>query len=303
MTPPAADIALLTEERFSVAVAPEGDWYLVNILLDDRLLAEALARRGLSAARVDWADPAVDWSRFRCAVFRTTWNYFKRFDEFMAWLDRVERVTTLCNTPEIIRWNVDKHYFTDLEARGIPVVPSRFVEAGSDARLADLLAETGWRDAIVKPCVSGGAYHTYRVNAENVAEAEAIVAPLFRKQAFMVQPFQDVIVESGEDTLMVLNGHYTHAVRKVVKAGDFRVQDDFGGSVHDLEPTREQMELAERAMAACSPAPAYGRVDMVRGNDGRFAVMELELIEPELWLRHHPPAADAMADGIVKAVK
>jgi len=303
MTPPAADIALLTEERFSVAVAPEGDWYLVNILLDDRLLAEALARRGLSAARVDWADPAVDWSRFRCAVFRTTWNYFKRFDEFMAWLGRVERVTSLCNTPEIIRWNVDKHYFTDLEARGIPVVPSRFVEAGSDVRLVDLLGETGWRDAIVKPCVSGGAYHTYRVNAENVAEVEAIVAPLFRKQAFMVQPFQDVIVESGEDTLMVLNGHYTHAVRKVVKAGDFRVQDDFGGSVHDLEPTREQMELAERAMAACSPAPAYGRVDMVRGNDGRFAVMELELIEPELWLRHHPPAADAMADGIVKAVK
>ena len=303
MTPPAADIALLTEERFSVAVAPEGDWYLANILLDDRLLTEALARRGLSAARVDWADPAVDWSRFRCAVFRTTWNYFKRFDEFMAWLGRVERVTSLCNTPEIIRWNVDKHYFTDLEARGIPVVPSRFVEAGSDVRLVDLLGETGWRDAIVKPCVSGGAYHTYRVNAENVAEVEAIVAPLFRKQAFMVQPFQDVIVESGEDTLMVLNGHYTHAVRKVVKAGDFRVQDDFGGSVHDLEPTREQMELAERAMAACSPAPAYGRVDMVRGNDGRFAVMELELIEPELWLRHHPPAADAMADGIVKAVK
>ena len=303
MTPPAADIALLTEERFSVAVAPEGDWYLVNILLDDRLLAEALARRGLSAARVDWADPAVDWSRFRCAVFRTTWNYFKRFDEFMAWLDRVERVTTLCNTPEIIRWNVDKHYFTDLEARGIPVVPSRFVEAGSDVRLADLLGETGWRDAIVKPCVSGGAYHTYRVGLENVADVHAIVAPLLEKQAFIVQPFQQEIVDQGEDTLMVLNGHYTHAVRKVVKAGDFRVQDDFGGSVHDLEPTREQMDLAERAMAACSPAPAYGRVDMVRGNDGRFAVMELELIEPELWLRHHPPAADAMADGIVKAVK
>ncbi|HET9952330.1 MAG TPA: hypothetical protein VFS09_11110, partial [Candidatus Eisenbacteria bacterium] len=94
MTPPAADVALLTEQRFSAAVAPEGDWYLANILLDDRLLTEALARRGLTAVRVDWADPAVDWSRFRGAVFRTTWNYFTRFDEFMAWFGRVERVTT-----------------------------------------------------------------------------------------------------------------------------------------------------------------------------------------------------------------
>jgi glutathione synthase/RimK-type ligase-like ATP-grasp enzyme len=302
MTPPAADVALLTEQRYSAVAAPEGDWYLANILHDDRLLSEALQRRGLSSTRVDWADPDVDWSRFRCAVFRTTWNYFKRFDEFMAWFDRAERVTSLINTPEIIRWNVDKHYLADLETRGIPIVPSRFVEAGTDFALGDLLHEAGWRDAIVKPCVSGGAYHTYRVGPRNLAEVEAIVAPLVRKQAFLVQPFQDAIVSRGEDTLMVLNGHYTHAVRKVPKAGEFRVQDDFGGQVHDAEPTREQMELAERAMAACTPAPVYGRVDMVQGNDGRFAIMELELIEPELWLRHHPSAAEPMADGIVKAL-
>jgi glutathione synthase/RimK-type ligase-like ATP-grasp enzyme len=121
---------------------------------------------------------------------------------------------------------------------------------------------------------------------------------LLAAEAFILQPFQDEIVRTGEDTLMVLNGRYTHAVRKTAKAGDFRVQDDHGGTVHDYEPTGEQRDLAERAMAACRPAPAYGRVDMVRDNEGRMAVMEVELIEPELWLRHHPPAAAVLAEGI-----
>lgn len=303
-----ADVALLTEERFAAAVAPEGSGFLANILLDDRLLGEALRRRGLSSMRVDWARRDVDWSRFRCVVFRTTWNYFKRFPEFTAWLARVERVTRVINAPSIVRWNWDKHYFTDLEAVGIPVVPSRFLERGETRRIGEILEETGWADAIVKPCVSGGAYHTYRVHAGNAAEVDAAVRGLLDDGALLLQPFQDDIVATGEDTLMVLDGRYTHAVRKKVKTGDFRVQDDFGGTVHALEPTPEQRELAERAMAACEsraagrPAPAYGRVDMVRGNDGRYAVMELELLEPELWLRYHPPAAEPMAEAIARAL-
>ena len=220
----------------------------------------------------------------------------------------MERVTQVINAPSIVRWNWDKHYFTDLEVAGIPVVPSRFLERGETRRIGELLEETGWTDAIVKPCVSGGAYHTYRVHAGNAAEVDAAVRGLLEDGALLLQPFQDDIVTTGEDTLMVLNGRYTHAVRKKAKAGDFRVQDDFGGTVHALEPTHEQMQLAERAMAACAstaagrPAPAYGRVDMVRGNDGRYAVMELEIIEPELWLRYHPPAAENMADAIVRAL-
>ncbi len=304
----AADVALLTEARFAAAVAPEGNAFLGNILLDDRLLADALRARGLSSVRVDWARPDLDWSRFRCVVFRTTWNYFKRFPEFTAWFDRVSSQTRLINAPSIVRWNWDKHYLADLEALGVPVVPSRFVERGETRSLPDLLAATGWKDAIVKPCVSGGAYHTYRIHAGNAAEVDAAVRGLLDSGALMIQPFQDDIVRTGEDTLMVLGGRYTHAVRKKAKTGDFRVQDDFGGTVHHLEPSPEQMELAERAMAACvsaeagRPAPVYGRVDMVRDNDGRFAVMELELIEPELWLRYHPPAAEALAEAIAGEV-
>lgn len=298
MTPPAADIALLTDRRYTAAVAAAGDWYLGNILADDGLLRDALTRHGLTSVRLDWADPHAEWSRYRCAVFRTTWDYFDRLGEFTDWLRRVERETTLVNPAATVRWNLDKHYLADLEARGVPVVPTRFVERGTRADLADLLAEAGWDEAVVKPCVSGAARHTYRVNRGNVAAVAPVVRDLLAAESLILQPFQDGVTRDGEDTLMVIGGRYTHAVRKRAKPGDFRVQDDHGGTVHPLTPTAEQIGLAERAMASCDPPPVYGRVDLVRDNAGRLAVMELELIEPELWLRFHPPAADALAAAL-----
>jgi glutathione synthase/RimK-type ligase-like ATP-grasp enzyme len=292
-----ADIALLTERRFAAPAAREGDGFFDDILRDDALLSAALERRGLSTERIDWRSD-VDWSGYRCAVFRTTWDYFERFREFTAWLDRIERATAICNVPAIVRWNMDKHYLADLTSRGIPVVESRFVERGSEASLPDLLRESGWPEAVLKPCVSGAARHTYRFDRSNVLEIDPIARRLLVDESLILQPFQRAIVDRGEDTLVVLNGRYTHAVRKVAEPGDFRVQADHGGTVHPLEPTDEQIELAERTMAACRPSPAYGRVDMVRDNEGRLAVMELEVIEPELWLRFHPPAAEAMAAAI-----
>lgn len=294
----AFDVALLTDHRYTATTAASGDWYLGNILADDRLLQAALSRRELTSVRVDWADPAIDWSRFRCAVFRTTWDYFERLAEFTVWLERVERETRLCNSGSTIRWNMDKHYLQVLAAQGVPVVPSRFLERGSTRTLAEVMTETGWGEVVIKPCVSGAARHTYRINRRTAGEHEAILATLLAQEAMVVQPFQADVARTGEDTLVVFGGRYSHAVRKVARPGDFRVQDDHGGTVHEHQPSEEQRVLAEQAAAACQSLPVYGRVDMVRGNDGRLAVMELEVIEPELWLRFHPPAADAFAEGI-----
>ena len=147
--------------------------------------------------------------------------------------------------------------------------------------------------------MSGAARHTYRVNRETAVACQPLLTALQAAEAMIVQPFQADITRTGEDTLMVFNGRYSHAVRKVPKPGDFRVQDDHGGTAHGYRPTDEQIDLAERVAAVCHPVPVYGRVDMIRDNDGRLAVMELELIEPELWLRFHPPAADAFAAGLL----
>ena len=123
------DVALLTDHRSTARAAAEGDWYLRNILDDDRLLQEALTRRGLTSLRVDWADPEIDWSRFRCAVFRSTWDYHERFAEFSNWLERVERETRVCNTGSTVRWNVDKNYLADLDP-AVLVVPPKGLEVG-----------------------------------------------------------------------------------------------------------------------------------------------------------------------------
>lgn len=298
--PPQPEIALLTDHRYAAAQAPEGDWYLANILRDDELLQEALAAHGLTGRRVDWADPAVDWSQFRAAVFRTTWDYFVRFEEFTAWLKRVERQTQLINAPETIWWNLDKHYLADLEARGVPVVPSVYLEAGDPRSLLSLFDETGWSEAVIKPCVSGGARNTYRITRADAAAVDLALAPFRAIEAFMFQPFIADIVAGGELTLVVIDGVVTHGVRKVPKAGDFRVQDDHGGTWTEHVPSTDEIVFAERAVAACAPRPLYGRVDLVRSGDGALQLMELELIEPELWLRTHQAAAQRMGRAIAE---
>ncbi len=295
-------IALLTEHRYAGTTPPEGDWYHANILRDDALLSEALAAHGIAVRRVDWADPHVDWSQFRAAVFRTTWDYFVRYEEFTAWLRHVQKATQLINAAETIWWNLDKHYLADLESRGIATVPSVYLEAGDPRTLEELFATTGWSEVVIKPCVSGAARNTYRVTLENAAEVDNALAPFRAREAFMFQPFIRDIVTGGEITLVLIDGVVTHGVRKVPKAGDFRVQDDHGGSWTEHVPSEDEIAFAERAVAACVPRPLYGRVDVVRGADGSLQTMELELIEPELWLRTHPAAAQRMGRAIAEAI-
>ncbi|MBK6620530.1 MAG: hypothetical protein IPG32_06520 [Saprospirales bacterium] len=291
------DLVLLTEIRFENP--PNPNWYVQQILGEDRLLGDALERRGLRVRRVDWARKDFDWSSSRMAMFRTTWNYFNRFAEFTEWLERVERQTRLLNAPELIRWNIDKHYLRDLEQRGIHIVPTRFVEIGEEITLGNLRAESGWDYAVLKPAVSGAARHTYRLHPDNFSEHEEVFRQLLASEAMLYQPFQENIAREGEKSLMVMGGQYTHAVLKKAKTGDFRVQDDFGGTVQPYQPTAEEIAFAEKVFAVCDPMPLYGRVDFVTDNEGQLAVVELEIIEPELWFRHHPPAAEVLADVLL----
>ena len=298
-----ADVALLTDRRYEAMLALPGDWYLGNILEDDGLLQKELERQGISSVRVDWARKDVDWSQYKFVVFRTTWDYFDRFLEFSQWLDAVSKQTKLCNPYSIIKWNMDKHYLKDLDSKGIPVTPSRFVEKGSTVNIEDEISKSGWHELVIKPCVSGAARHTYRVNKLNTKAIETVVNELLKHESFVYQPFLESVLTQGEDTLMLFDGKFSHAIRKLAKPGDFRVQDDHGGTVHDYQPDAEQIEFAEKAMAVCSTLPSYGRVDMVRDNQGKLALMELEMIEPDLWLRKHPPSAKLFAESIARVIK
>jgi glutathione synthase/RimK-type ligase-like ATP-grasp enzyme len=290
------DVTLLTDARYVNPVNP--DWYKQNILEDDRLVREALERKGLTVARTNWDNPDYDWSKTKLVVFRTTWDYFDRYAEFSEWLDRVNKQTQLINPLSLIRWNIDKHYLRDLEQQGIRIPPTAFIEPGDQRTLAEIITTTGWRDCILKPAISGAARHTYRLNQKNISEHEEIFRQLIAHESMLLQEFQNPVLEKGEVAYMLFGGKYSHVVLKKAKPGDFRVQDDFGGTVHDYKPSAQEIEFAERVVAHCKPLPVYARVDVIWNNQDELCVSELELIEPELWFRKHHAAAELFAEAL-----
>lgn len=290
------DVLLITEDRYE---SPQHiDGYIANILQDDAILTAAFEEVGLRTKRVSWSNPEIDWSASRCGLFRTTWDYFLRFNQFKNWMEQTAQRIIFINPINVIRWNMDKHYLADLKATGIRVVDTTFIEQNTSCDLVALLQASGADSGIVKPAVSGTARHTYVVDNSSLESVQPIVNDLLKSEALLFQPFQKDILLNGELSLIIIDGKCTHAVRKTAKQGDFRVQDDFGGTVHDHIPTPEEIQFAESAVAACPEKPLYARVDIVRNNAGDLAIMELELIEPELWFRKNPAAAKPLAAAI-----
>jgi glutathione synthase/RimK-type ligase-like ATP-grasp enzyme len=281
------------EPTFRLALATSAD--LPGVHPDDVHLAQSLRDLGVEPVPCTWNDPGVDWSRFDAVLIRTIWDYFKHYAAFLQWLDRLP-VPTINPTP-LLRWNSDKRYLLELQQRGIDVIASRVATAGD---LPALLAAMPGRDVVVKPTVSGGAWHTVRGVAGDEAFAQAL-ARLPADLDYLVQPFVPAIVDEGEWSLVFFDHRFSHAVIKRPARGDYRVQGDFGGSAEPCDPPAAILRAAQRALAAVvdlgHPDHAYVRVDGVQV-DGRFALMELEMIEPGLHLARHPEAAQRFAGNL-----
>ncbi|MFD2098520.1 ATP-grasp domain-containing protein [Flagellimonas iocasae] len=296
------DVVVLTDPRYINPTKQSA--YIDNVLLEDRLVLEGLQKEGLKAIRKSWDDPDFDWSTTKYALFRTTWDYFDRFPEFSKWLECTSRKTQFINSKKLIYWNIDKHYLRDLSLAGVTIPKTYFVEQGTQISLKEAylhaVEKLEFRPStfIIKPCVSGAARHTYKIQKDSIDEYEDIFQKLISEEAMMLQEFQENIVKEGEISMMVFNGQVTHAVLKIAKPGDFRVQDDFGGTVHSFEPTTAQIDFATRVVHAAPELPMYARVDMFKDNDGNWALAELEIFEPELWFRLNPAAAEILAKSI-----
>nr|WP_321227905.1 hypothetical protein [uncultured Psychroserpens sp.] len=290
------DVVILTDSRY--LNDSKTDNYKHNVYYEDRLVYHALEQLGLKTLRLAWDDMFFDWSTTKAVLFRSTWDYFDRFDEFSEWLERVSSETLLLNSEKIIRWNIDKHYLLDLQEKGVHIAESHFIEKGAKVTLAQLHDILNWNETVLKPCISGTARHTYKLSSENLDQHEQIFQELISSEAMMLQPFQYNIVKKGEISMVLFNGTFSHAVLKKAKAGDFRVQDDFGGSIENYSPTEQEIAFAEASVIACPELPIYARVDIFEDNDGDIAMTELELIEPELWFRRHKKAALTLAKGV-----
>lgn len=239
-------------------------------------------------------DAPVDWAAFSCVLLRSPWDYHTRLPEFLAWARRVHAQTRLLNPLPVIEWNCHKRYLFDLAARGVAIVPTVMVEHG-DARADEVLATFGGGEVVVKPAVSIGAFGALRAAADS-AGCAAHLRGLAAAGDVLVQPFVPGIFD-GEVSLLYFGGRFSHAVRKVPRAGDFRCQDIHGGSAAAHRPLADELGLAEAALAAAPGAPVYARVDMLR-LDGRPVLIELELIEPSLFLDTAPGSAHRLAAAI-----
>lgn len=266
-----------------------------DLKVDDELLVEALRERGCDARSVVWDTDGVDWAGFDLCLVRSTWDYHEKHAEFLAWAQRMEAASALHNPAELIVWNSEKTYLRELGEQGVWIVPTVWVGRDEGADLDELLAAEEWDEAVVKPVVDLGAGNLHRVRA---GEGSAALEEALSRGEAMVQPFLPSLEKQGELSLIYVDGTFSHAVRKRPEPGDFRVQSIWGGTVEPAEPDAKQNELAEQALAHLDEPPLYARVDLVAGPDGEPCLIELELIEPNLYLSTHPPAAKLLADAI-----
>lgn len=257
--------------------------------------AAALGEAGLSVEPMAWTE-AGDLDRFDAVLPLVVWGYHFRFEQWLALLDRLEALDAprTINPPALLRWNSDKCYLEELASKGVATVPSRIVARLDDAALAEARADFG-DTVVVKPLISASADGTHRLGrGDRLPEA-------VRGKRMLVQPFMPSIATSGEYSLMLFAGKFSHAIVKRPSPGDFRVQPHLGGSDAPCDPPPGAIALAHAALAA-APAPAtYARVDMVEDVEGRLRIMELELIEPALWLQHAPDRGAAFAQAIKAA--
>lgn len=298
------DVTILTDSRY--LQENRKSIYVSNVLEEDRLVKQALEQKGITVIRKAWDDPEFDWNETEYALFRATWDYFDRYQEFSQWFEQTKMKTQFINSDKLIKWNIDKHYLIELESKGVRIPKTIIIEPGSNSSLKQLLESTIQKgqftteDFVLKPCIAGGARHTYKFHLNETKNLEHTFNELIQEEAMMLQEFQKNIMEEGEYSLMLFDGAYSHTVLKIAKPGDFRVQDDFGGTVQLVEATQEMIAFAEQVVAATPEMPKYARVDIFKDNNDQWALAELEIFEPELWFRLRPEAADQLADAIQK---
>ena len=281
-----------------IALATAADW--PDLSSDDHILAAAFARLGATATPATWTDPAVPWRDFDGVLIRSCWDYHLHPAAFRAWLARLEaEAVPLWNPPGVVRWNLEKTYLRDVEAAGVGIVPTVWVDGDPARELSHLMADRQWPRAVVKPVISASAHATWATTGDPAAD-DARFRAAASGGALMVQQFVEEVRTVGEWSLVFIAGAFSHAVLKRPAGDDFRVQPHLGGTHVRRSPDARLLTEAAAALAAAPGPTLYARVD---GCDvgGRFLVMELELIEPLLFFADEPAAAERVAAEMLRA--
>jgi glutathione synthase/RimK-type ligase-like ATP-grasp enzyme len=270
-----------------------------DLTADDRVLADALQRRGISARPLPWGTPVAANA---VVVIRSTWDYVDRPADFAAWLDLLDDDgVTVVNPTVLLRWSMHKGYLLELARGDVPVVPTVLLPRGDTRPLDAIRVANGWGEVVVKPAVGGTARATVHSGRIGGVAAASHLARLVAREDALVQPVVDSIGANGEVSVIAVDGMSLTAILKQATPGEWRVQSDFGGTARRVPLTDDLAQIAADGLTAVGAAPVYARVDVAR-LDGRWAIVELELIEPELFFRLDPLLAERFADALLPVV-
>jgi glutathione synthase/RimK-type ligase-like ATP-grasp enzyme len=271
---------------------------LPDLNADDRRAAVAVNALGMRVDAVCWDDPTVDWLAYAAVVLRTTWDYHHRIAEFHAWIDRLEAAgARLWNPPRLLRWNTDKRYLAWVSQPHLEPPPTEILERGSKVDLRALLLSRHWQEAVIKPAISADGFSTERTSRDRADADQPLLDAMLTRADVVIQQLVPEIRTNGEVSMMFFGGVFSHAVGKRPQANEFRVQERLGGKIARIEPPPTLVDYAHALLETHAVGCLYARVDAVVTAE-RFVLMEVELVEPSLYLDHHPPAARDFALAI-----
>jgi hypothetical protein len=270
-----------------------------DFVTDYDVSIDAMATLGWQAETVPWRDSSIDWNAYDAVYICTPWDYPQHADEFMRVMETIERSSAvLINDLSLVKWSLSKTYLRDLEEKGAAIVPSIWRDDIDGAEISQWFATFGDDTLVIKPDVGGNATDTFVLHNPVPGDLVDLLARTFQQRPFLVQPFIDNIRTEGEHSLFFFGGEYSHTIQKTPKPGDFRVQEEHGAEIRSVTPVQDLIETAQRVLALVEPQPVYVRADFVRDNADNYLLMELEMIEPSLYLRTDSGAAARFAAAI-----
>ena len=268
----------------------------------DYLLDQPLSVLGWQTQLVSWRDQQVNWNDYDAVIIRSPWDYQDDAKGFLKVLAAIEQSSAhLENSLAIVRWNIDKIYLQELTKKQVKIVPTLWQEGFCEDRLTTYFTHFDVEQIILKPRISANADNTFWLHKHNYQEHLAELKLAFSARAFMVQPFMESILNEGEYSLFYFNGQYSHAILKIPKNNDFRVQEEHGGRLISVEPENKLIIQAEKTLVALAEVPLYARLDFVRYQQS-FALMEAELIEPSLYFNMDKNSAARFANAFVQRI-
>lgn len=276
---------------------------LEDFFVYDELLIPFFEKRGWSVETVSWHSASPEWNKFDYVIVRSTWDYQQHAEEFLACLEDIEASSAvLLNPIFLMKWNIEKHYLKDLQGKGVPIVETMWGSEFNNNVIEEAFAQFSSDTVVIKPTLSANADDTFKLSAADWREGhvyQEVLYSTFHQRDFMIQPFLSSVVDEGEYSLFYFGGEFSHAIKKVPQKGDFRVQEEHGGSLHSIAVDSEQLAIAEKALAAMPCDALYARVDLVR-QCNNWAIMELELIEPSLYFNLDPQSPLRFVEALLK---